>query len=54
MSGLRLVDGDNPCPVQVDHRAQLQAAIVALRRATTNPLLCPSEQDLVHANAELL
>ena len=54
MSGLRLVDDQTPRPVEVDHRAQLQAAIVALRRATTNPLLCPSERELIDANADLL
>lgn len=54
MSGLRLVTDDTPRPTKVDHAAQLQAAIVALRRATASPLLCESERDLVGENADLL
>ena len=54
MSGLRLVDDQTPHPADIDHRAQLQAAIVALRKATTNPLLCPSERELLGGSADLL
>lgn len=54
MSGLKLVDDQTPLPEATDHRAELQAAIVALRRATASPLLCESERDLVGENADLL
>lgn len=54
MSGLRLVDDQTPLPVATDHRAELQAAIMALRRAVRNPLLSYDERELVDANADLL
>lgn len=52
--GLRLVDEHTPPRDEPDHRAELQAAIVALRRVTQNPLLCRGEQQLADSNADLL